>query len=272
MASKTTAIGRSGGAEVDRCGRADPAGLTNTHVREVDCIRMDDWFDNLSCLSCRCASYERPDAPKTGGLPWGDFGVEDKRSAKTAVKFIEDWLHKREMGDVEGAAADCTAGVVIESPGSQSIVGLETVRDKIFSKTAPKPSSILHSVQPKPGEKDVYWRMATFALANGKQTRVRREWHLVYDTSDNIKISKIVLKKANEDALPPSVGLPVPDVTFAVHELEMEADLLDKFQTSPSKYAWVTIDPLGMAAALNLQLSSKRLAVAGVYPSLGIEP
>lgn len=176
---------------------------------------IDAIFSKLCCATPRAATLVPPKPPP----PFWGFGGEDKAETqrKKEIEFIEAWLKKREKGDIGGAAADCTADMTIESPGAKSVVGLEEVKAKVFAKAAPTPLVILQPVQELPGQQHVYWRMAVFDFSGGKQTKIRREWHLVYDDTDSLKISKIVLKKQGETngnttygvfPKPPSVSSP----------------------------------------------------------------
>jgi len=149
------------------------------------------------------AESEDPVSPKDGGGGGGGGGFsifgEDKDVAKVKreVAFVEAWLEKRQVGDIEGATRDCTQDISIESPGSTPVVGLDIVKDKIFGKAAPKPMLILQPVQAKSGAPGVYWRMAVFEFSKGKHTKVRRTWHLAYEGGAP-KIQRIVLEKMPE--------------------------------------------------------------------------
>ena len=124
------------------------------------------------------------------------------------IFFIQAWIEKREAGDIEGAAADCTTDILVELPGDKLLVGLEEVKEKVFSKTAPKPLMILQPVQEMPGQQHVYWRLAVFDFASGlKQTKVRHEYHLVYDDRGKLKVSKVVLRKAHTNGGIPQLVL-----------------------------------------------------------------
>lgn len=153
----------------------------------------------ISALTCCTSDTQRKVRLKPGPQLWG-FGDEEKRDAQVRkeILFIEAWLDKREAGDIDGAAADCASDISIRLPGAE-LAGLDEVKAKVFVKAAPKPLIVLQPVQEMPGQRHVYWRLAVFEFAGTKQTRVRREWHLVYDDTGRMKISKIVLTRVDTD-------------------------------------------------------------------------
>ena len=112
------------------------------------------------------------------------------------ITFIEDWLAKREAGDAEGAAADCTPDVVVETPGTAPVTGIDAVKSKIFSRPAVRPIEIVQNVQEKRDEPGVFYREAIFEFTKNTRTRIRRELTLINSgLGQGLKISKIVLHK-----------------------------------------------------------------------------
>lgn len=61
---------------------------------------------------------------------------------------------------------------------------------------------------------------------------------------------------------------PLPDLSFTVHDLQLDAATLRRLQRERKPHVWVEVDPLGLSDELGLQLRSRR--VRAVTQTVGV--